>query len=60
MTETRSNFMTAKTKHAALAAFFGAAVGLASGPAAAQDDVSYISIGTGGPTGVYFVVGNAV
>jgi TRAP transporter TAXI family solute receptor len=52
--------MTAKTKHAALAAFFGAAVGLASGPAAAQDDVSYISIGTGGPTGVYFVVGNAV
>ena len=37
-----------------------AALALATaGPVAAQD-IQFISIGTGGPTGVYFVVGNAV
>jgi len=44
----------------ALAAIAGAVLVLGSGPVGAQDDIRYISIGTGGPTGVYFVVGNAV
>jgi hypothetical protein len=47
-------------KCAAYATVLGAAVAFAAGPAAAQGDISYISIGTGGPTGVYFVVGNAI
>ena len=42
----------------ALAAFAGATFGLA-GDAGAQER-KFISIGTGGPTGVYFVVGNSV
>lgn len=40
-----------------------AALGLGFAPtqeAAAQDETQYIAIGTGGPTGVYFVVGNSV
>ncbi len=38
-----------------------AVLALASaGPAAAADSIKYITIGTGGPTGVYFVVGNSV
>ena len=47
-------------KHIARATAFGAAMVLGANPVAAQDDVRFISIGTGGPTGVYFVVGNAV
>ena len=42
----------------AAAALLGLTVG-AAGEASAQDK-RFISIGTGGPTGVYFVVGNAV
>jgi len=51
------------TKHLARAAFgalVGAVLAWGGGPASAQDEIRYISIGTGGPTGVYFVVGNAV
>ncbi len=44
-------------KKVALAAVIGAATGFLAAPAAAQD---FITIGTGGPTGVYFVVGNSV
>jgi TRAP transporter TAXI family solute receptor len=48
-------------KKTIITAFAASAVlALASaGPAAAQD-IKYITIGTGGPTGVYFVVGNSV
>ncbi|MEL6316978.1 MAG: hypothetical protein AAFR16_04980 [Pseudomonadota bacterium] len=42
----------------ALAAAVAAAPLTAGGPAAAQN--KFIAIGTGGPTGVYFVVGNAI
>lgn len=38
---------------------FASAVALAAGHSAAQE-TSFITIGTGGPTGVYFVVGNSV
>lgn len=34
--------------------------GLAGAPAAAQDKRVFITIGTGGPTGVYFAAGNAI
>jgi len=51
--------MTIKLGHSALAAFVGAAMTIGAGPASAQD-IDFISIGTGGPTGVYFVVGNSV
>ena len=45
--------------------FVSAAIALAfvagfSGPADAQVKHRFISIGTGGPTGVYFAVGNAI
>ncbi len=36
------------------------AAGLAFGSAPAQAQKKFIAIGTGGPTGVYFVVGNAI
>ena len=49
--------MTIETRHAALAAAFGAVAAFGASPAAAQQ---FITIGTGGPTGVYFVVGNSV
>lgn len=47
-------------KRAAATTIVGAAIGMAATPSLAQDDVQFISIGTGGPTGVYFVVGNSV
>jgi hypothetical protein len=43
-----------------LAAGSAALMFAAAAPVSAQGDISFISIGTGGPTGVYFVVGNAV
>lgn len=43
-----------------LAGFAGAAMIAGVGTAFAADNVTYITIGTGGPTGVYFVVGNSV
>jgi TRAP transporter TAXI family solute receptor len=46
-----------RIKRFALATALGAAAGLGAAPAAAQE---FITIGTGGPTGVYFVVGNSV
>lgn len=52
--------MSYRLSKAAIAAVIGGAVGMAAGPAASQDEVQFLSIGTGGPTGVYFVVGNSV
>ncbi|WP_421726690.1 TAXI family TRAP transporter solute-binding subunit [Bauldia sp.] len=49
-----------KRKSITVLAALGTAFGMAAGSAVAQDDVQYIAIGTGGPTGVYFVVGNSV
>ena len=46
-------------KSTALAAVLGASVAVFSGPASAQE-TQFITIGTGGPTGVYFVVGNSI
>ena len=46
-----------------LASVFAIALGLAApwaGDAAAQSKRTFISIGTGGPTGVYFVVGQSI
>jgi uncharacterized protein len=51
--------MTIKLSRSALAAVVGAAMAISVAPASAQD-IEFISIGTGGPTGVYFVVGNSV
>ncbi len=51
--------MTIKLSHSVLAAVVGAAMAISVAPASAQD-IEFISIGTGGPTGVYFVVGNSV
>ena len=50
--------MTIKLNHSALAAVVGAAMAIGAGPVSAQD-IEFISIGTGGPTGVYFVVGQS-
>jgi TRAP transporter TAXI family solute receptor len=52
--------MTFHPKPSTLAAVFGLGLAVGVGPAAGQDDIRFISIGTGGPTGVYFVVGNSV
>ena len=52
--------MTYALRLTAAAAILGSAIGLAASPALAADDVRFISIGTGGPTGVYFVVGNSI
>lgn len=52
--------MSRELRRVAIAAAIGGATALAAAPAISQEDVSFISIGTGGPTGVYFVVGNAV
>ena len=41
-------------------ALVGAAFGGAGATAAAASERQFISIGTGGPTGVYFVVGNSI
>lgn len=49
--------MTIKLSHSALAVVVGGTMALSGAPASAQE---FISIGTGGPTGVYFVVGNSV
>jgi len=44
-----------------LAGLAGAAMpAVGTGPASAANDITYVTIGTGGPTGVYFVVGNSV
>ncbi|MEJ2623998.1 MAG: TAXI family TRAP transporter solute-binding subunit [Pseudolabrys sp.] len=43
-----------------LASLIGAAMIAGAGVSYAKDKVTYITIGTGGPTGVYFVVGNSV
>jgi TRAP transporter TAXI family solute receptor len=52
--------MAFHSRRSALAAAVGLGLALGVAPAAGQDDIRYISIGTGGPTGVYFVVGNSV
>jgi len=52
--------MSRELTRAAIAAVIGGSVAMVAGSAISQDDVNFISIGTGGPTGVYFVVGNAV
>ena len=51
--------MTHHIARTAFGALVGAVLAWGVGPAAAED-IQYIAIGTGGPTGVYFVVGNAV
>ncbi len=44
-----------------IAALVGsAALALASAGTAAAQGITYVTIGTGGPTGIYFVVGNSV
>ncbi len=51
--------MTRHLRYTLSVAAFAAAMTMASGVASAQD-TRFITIGTGGPTGVYFVVGNSV
>lgn len=51
--------MTIHLSRSTFAAVVGAAMAIGATPALAQD-TQFISIGTGGPTGVYFVVGNSV
>ena len=52
--------MTLLLNKSMLAGLVGAAMMIGAASAASAADVKYITIGTGGPTGVYFVVGNSV
>ena len=50
--------MIVKIKHIAFAALCGTALGLADGPAFAQQQ--FVTVGTGGVTGVYYPAGGAI
>lgn len=52
--------MVTRNKLAVALTAAGLVMGAALAPTAAQAGKTFISIGTGGPTGVYFVVGNSV
>ncbi|HJL53675.1 MAG TPA: TAXI family TRAP transporter solute-binding subunit [Arenicellales bacterium] len=52
--------MVKRNKLAVAMTAAGLIMGAALAPTAAQAGKTFISIGTGGPTGVYFVVGNSV